>query len=211
MKKKPFSIEEALRFAYDMMRDNIGLFFKIFLINLFLFTVGILINNYFIIPGTNDITTTGNFLIFLLYVLEIIVNIGFLGIFLNLHDKKKTSIEDVFSKYKMFFKYFIASFLYALIVMGGLILFIVPGIIWGIKFRYFKFLIVDKNLDPITALKKSAEITQGVKLDLYIFGLIMFVLQIAGLMTFGIGLFFIIPVVWMAETFIYRKLAVRIK
>jgi uncharacterized membrane protein len=208
MRKKFFSIEETLRFAWDMMRDNIGLFFKIFLVNLALAAIHILNGIFFGTPEGN-LSTTGGFFSILLSFLEVIINLGFLGIFLNLHDKKDTSIDDIFSKYKMFFRYLAASVLYALIVLGGLLLLIVPGIIWGIKFRYFRYLIVDKNLGPIAALKKSAEITQGAKLDLYIFGLIAFVLQILGLMTFGVGLFFIVPVIWMAETFIYRKLVAR--
>jgi len=65
--------------------------------------------------------------------------------------------------------------LYTLITLVGTILLIIPGIIWGIKFQFFGYFIVDKGLEPIEALKRSAAITKGVRWSLLFLALSLLV------------------------------------
>ena len=48
---------------------------------------------------------------------------------LRLSDKENAGYADLFSCFPLFFKYLIGSILYGLIVIGGLLLLIIPGII----------------------------------------------------------------------------------
>ena len=105
-----------------------------------------------------------------------------------------------------FFDYLIGSILYGLIVVVGLILLIIPGIIWAIKFQFFDYLIVDKGLGPIDALEKSSDITRGVKWDLFAFGILLAIINILGFLCLVVGLFVTIPVTLVAMAFVYREL-----
>ena len=83
---------------------------------------------------------------------------------------------------------------------------IVPGIIWAIKFQFFSYFIVDKEVGPIEALKKSAAITKGAKWDLFVFGALLGLINLAGALCVVVGLFATIPTTMVAIAFIYRKL-----
>jgi len=85
-------------------------------------------------------------------------------------------------------------------------LLIIPGIIWAIKFYFFSYLIVDKGLGPIEALKRSSAITDGSKWDLFLLGLLLFGINLIGAIPFFLGWFVTIPISMVATAFVYRKL-----
>jgi uncharacterized membrane protein len=87
-----------------------------------------------------------------------------------------------------------------------MILLIIPAIIWGIKFRFFSYFIIDKGAGPIEALKRSSSITMGAKWDLFLFGLLLIGINILGFLALVIGLFATIPTSMVAIAFVYRKL-----
>ncbi len=135
-----------------------------------------------------------------------IVMMGLIKIFLGFCDGEKGEFSDLFSCYPLLFKYMVGSIIYGVIVSLGLILLIIPGIVWAIKFQFFDYLIIDRGLGPIDALEKSSEITRGVKLDLLTFGILIGIINLLGLLCLVVGLFFTIPMTRVATAFVYRKL-----
>jgi uncharacterized membrane protein len=97
--------------------------------------------------------------------------------------------------------------LYALIFIAGLILLIVPGIIWAVKFGLWPCFVVDKGLGPIQALKASSRTTRGVKWDLFGFGVICVIFTLAGLLCLIVGVFATYPTIIVAHALVYRQLA----
>lgn len=55
--------------------------------------------------------------------------IGITKIILALYDGKKADYDDLYKHYKLYGQYLLVHILYTLIVIGGLILFIIPGFI----------------------------------------------------------------------------------
>ena len=143
---------------------------------------------------------------FLVGLISVVVQIGILAIVLDQIDGKEKDWRDIYRKYPLFLKFIVSSVLYGLIVIGGLILFIVPGIIWSLKFGLYTYLIVDKNAGPIEALKMSSRITQGVKWQLLLFNFLAGLIIIAGLLALVLGVFVAVPVVTLAGAWVYRKL-----
>jgi len=126
-------------------------------------------------------------------------------------DGEKGEFADLFSCFPLFFKYLFGSILYRLIVLGGIILLIIPGIIWAIKFQFFSYFIVDKGLGPIESLKRSSAITRGAKWDLFLFGLLLGLINLLGAICLFIGLFATVPTAMVAMAFVYRKLLAQIE
>ncbi|AZR73372.1 hypothetical protein BBF96_08240 [Anoxybacter fermentans] len=85
-------------------------------------------------------------------------------------------------------------------------LFVIPGIIWWIKFRFFSYFIVDKGFGPIKALKKSSEITRDVKLDLFLFEVLLRFINVVGALCLVVGLVITVPVTLVANAYVYREL-----
>ncbi|MCP3899060.1 MAG: hypothetical protein GY707_04920 [Desulfobacteraceae bacterium] len=73
---------------------------------------------------------------------------------LNYKDCFRTSQSYL---YPMIF----ASLIFLIIFTGGLVLFIVPGIIIGARLSYFPFFIIYEGYKPIPALQKSFNVTKN--------------------------------------------------
>jgi uncharacterized membrane protein len=116
------------------------------------------------------------------------------------------SFGDLFAGGPFFLSVVVANFLISFAVGLGLLLLIVPGIIVGIGFSMALPLIVDRNLGPIDALTESWKLTEGNRVNIFIFGLIAFGLAIAGMCACGLGLLLVAPVGWIAYLYIYLRL-----
>lgn len=139
--------------------------------------------------------------------IQLITNLIITIISLKLVKKEKIEVRDFLPESQLALRYIGASIIYWLIIIGGLILLIVPGIIWGIKFGYYKYLIVDKHQGVIESLKGSAKVTDGAKWSLFGFNLTLGVITLLSLPLLVIGLPVTLPITQPASAFVYRKLA----
>ena len=105
--------------------------------------------------------------------------------------------------------YIWASLRYGIIVLVGMLLLLIPGIIWSIKYGFVFFLIPDKGVGVKEAFDLSAEMTEGIKWKLFWFDIFGFLVLVAGLLLLGVGLFLAIPVIYLAAYMIYNKLLAR--
>ena len=140
-------------------------------------------------------------------IFSIIIDLGILKIALKLCDGEDAELADVLSCVPQGAPFILGSILYGLIVSVGFLLFIIPGIIWGIKFQYFAYAIIDKKLGPVEALKESSRITTGAKWDIFLFGLLLGLLNFLGALCFGVGLLATVPTSMVAYAFVYRSLS----
>jgi len=203
MSAKRFVVREAIRFGWDTMKANIGFFIGLlivaFLIQVIPRAVGEVIAGRFpIISVVLYLTAT---------VLEIVVSLGLLKVSVNFCDGKKGKLDDLLSSFNLVLQYFAAALVYLLIVTAGMVLFIVPGVIWCIKYSLFPYFIVDAGMGPMEAIKASGKATKDSKLQLFLFGLLLGLMNLGGVLAFGIGLFVTIPVTLLAYAYVYRKLA----
>ncbi|EKE11756.1 MAG: hypothetical protein ACD_15C00027G0005 [uncultured bacterium] len=204
--EKKFSIEEAISAGWEILKNNfwfiLGLQMIVFALNLFPELADFVFEDFSSMEIPLLMIGVGFF------ILQIIVNIGMIKIFLGLHDKKQErNVGDLFSGVDHFLDYIIGGIVYVVIVAVGFILLIVPGIIWSIKYQFFAYLIIDKNMGPLEALKESARMTKGQKMNLFIFSLVAILLNLAGLLFVGIGLLVTVPLTSLAVVYIFRKLS----
>lgn len=136
------------------------------------------------------------------------LTIGVIRISLKLIDGKKPEFADLYSaKAEEFIRYILGSLLYALIIVAGYILLIIPGIIFQIKYQYYNYLIIDKARSPMDAIKESGKITQGYKWKLFLFGIVIALVTLLGLLALVVGILVAAPVTGLAQAYVYRKLA----
>ncbi|MFZ3032381.1 MAG: DUF975 family protein [Candidatus Moraniibacteriota bacterium] len=144
-------------------------------------------------------------------LLGMFMSLGFIRLYLDLIDGgTEGRLSTIFSPNQLFWSYVGASILFGLAVGIGFLLFIVPGIYFAVKYQFYGELIVDKKMNALQALKKSGEITDGVKWQLFGFGLALLGVNILGALALGIGLFVTIPLSSVAYFIVYRKLSVRL-
>lgn len=202
MKKERFSKPQALRFGWDVWRNNIGFFIKVLLIVLLVQVVSGLVS----VHEENKTSLLMVFVNIFYNVVGIIISMGFVKISLGFCDGKKPEIGDLFNVYPLFFIFLLGSIFYGLIVLGGFLLLIIPGIILGIQFQFFSYFIIDQKAGPIEALKKSARLTRGVKFELFIFNMMVLGINLLGIFALFVGVLITMPVTMVASAFVYRKL-----
>lgn len=140
------------------------------------------------------------------FVINIFIGIGFMRIFLKISRGSAANVEELFGERKYFWKFLGGSLLYGLIVAGGYLLLIIPGIIWAYKYSMFGYLIIDKDMTPSQALKESGRITQGHKGELFIMQLCIGLLYLVGLLCLGVGLLVAVVMGGLMNVYAYRTL-----
>jgi uncharacterized membrane protein len=114
---------------------------------------------------------------------------------------------DVFSAGNIFLSVLVANLIMGIAISFGCALLFIPGFIILFGLCMTVPLIADRNLGPIDALGESWKLTEGNRMNLFIFWLIAFGLAIAGVCACGIGLLFVMPLLTIALFYIYVRLS----
>jgi len=137
----------------------------------------------------------------LLYGLLIVgpVNYGVSFAFLKAARGNKLEITDMFAGFRNYWNAVLANLLVGAIVFIGFILLIIPGIIFACKLAFTPYLVVDRKMDVIEAIKASWSMTRGHTWRVFFIGLLAIPIAILGLCLLLIG---IIPaIMWISLTF----------
>jgi uncharacterized membrane protein len=138
-----------------------------------------------------------------------LLGMGATAFYLAAHDNPDTVDLSALWHPQPFWKYLGASILYALALVVGLILLIVPGIIFALMFMFTTFIVIDRELGPVEAMKESNRITYGHKWSLLGFTLVLVLINLLGVIALVVGLLVSIPVSSLAVTHAYRVLSGR--
>ncbi len=140
-------------------------------------------------------------------VLQVGLVLGLTRLSLRLVDGQPATLALLLGEFSLFFRYLGASLLYGLVVLGGLLLFIVPGIMWAFRFCLYQYALVDRNLGIVASLKASASYTSGARWQLLLLGILCGILNALGFLFFGVGALVTLPVSFLAYATVYRILS----
>lgn len=199
------SIDLVRLFKYSFQQYTTYLSFVIGIMVTY-FVLAIIPQIYFMIYRSGDTTGSSQILSVVLTVVQLFLTLGFTKVMLLLVDDEFVEVSDLFNNFRYFLSYFVAYFLYFISVALGLLLFIVPGIWIAIRFQFYPYFILDDTNSAIIALQKSYQQTEGLALELFLFGFIVLALNILGILFFGIGIIFTYPLTTMATAILYRSL-----
>ena len=111
----------------------------------------------------------------------------------------KLVITDMFKAFRNYLNAVLASLLVGIIIVMGLILLIVPGIIFACKLAFTPYLVVDRKMEVVEAIKTSWRMTDGHAWEVFGIGLLAIPIGIAGLLLFGVGI--ILSIMWVSLAF----------
>ncbi|MDP8231638.1 MAG: DUF975 family protein [Candidatus Zophobacter franzmannii] len=107
-------------------------------------------------------------LTFLTYLIYAPIPFGLATILLNLTSGKNCTFSDLFKGYSQFWKLFFIQFLVSIWVFLGLIVFVIPGVIFALQYSLVWFVLADNpSCTILGALKQSKEMMEGNKMDLF--------------------------------------------
>ncbi|MGZ8400173.1 MAG: hypothetical protein ACXWVI_02570 [Methyloceanibacter sp.] len=135
-----------------------------------------------------------------------LISMGATAFYLAAHDNPDTADLSLLWHPRPFWKYLGASLLLSLAVAIGLVLLIVPGVIFGLMFMFTTFIVIERELGPIDAMNASNQLTRGHKWQLLGLVLLLMLINLLGLMALVVGLLVSIPVSTLAFVHAYRVL-----
>lgn len=194
-----FSIKESIKYGWAKFKSNISISL---LATLLLLGAGSLSLDGHGIQSFFFNVALGAFLL--------ILRIGYTKIFLKLHDDESVKFTNIFEEYKLFFPYLGVTILTFLAVVGGLILLIIPGIFWAVRFSLSSIIVVDKNIGPIMAMKESYAMTKGLFWKLLGFWIVIALINLAGMVALFVGLLVTVPLSTLATVYVYRAVSQKV-
>lgn len=112
---------------------------------------------------------------------------------------EKIEVETIVIGFKNYLNIILAHLLTAAIVGLGFVALILPGIIFACRLVFVSYLVMDKHLDPISAVEESWRMTRGHGWRIFWMGIVSFFIVIAGLIMLFVG---VIPAaMWIGASF----------
>jgi uncharacterized membrane protein len=203
MSPRFFSKSEAILFGWNTLKKNFGFFLGMLAIVVAVnILVGLFMSSFseeapkVLVIGVSAIS----------WILDLLIGMGVIKITLKFCDQEHATYRDLFSAYRLLLNYLVGSIVYGIMVAVGFVFLIVPGIYLAVKYQFYDYLIVDKGMGPIEAIKRSGVLTEGVKRNLVLFWLALVGINILGIIALGVGLIATVPVSWLANAYVYRRL-----
>lgn len=100
----------------------------------------------------------------------------------------------------------IAAVLIALGTMVGILLLIIPGLIWAFMTWFTMYFLVDGRGDAVASIKSSISLVKNNFGELFVLMLISIGVMILGVVALFVGILVAIPVVYIAGAYAYRVL-----
>ena len=203
MSPRFFSKSEAILFGWNTLKKNfrffLGMLAIVVVVNVL---VGLVISSF-----SEEAPKVLVMVVSVIsWVLDLLISMGVIKITLKFCDQEQATYRDLFSAYRLLLNYIVGSIVYGIIVAIGFVFLIIPGIYLAVKYQFYDYLIIDKGMGPIEAIKRSGVLTEGVKRNLVLFWLTLVGINILGIIALGVGLIATVPVSWLAHAYVYRRL-----
>lgn len=149
------------------------------------------------------------------FLVSVITSFVIMGVFLRLSRGESVTFDNLFTGLSgnKFFHYFLVTIIVSVFILVGLVLLIIPGIIVAIMTSFTTYILLDQK-DGLSwkgtafwqAIKQSKKMTHGVKWQIFKFFVIVFLLNILGIIALGVGVLFTIPTTGIAMALVYEKI-----
>ena len=153
-----------------------------------------------------------NLILILIELALLPMSVGLVSYLIQVVKGKKVDLkETLLSKYQKEYLWKIISttILANLIIMAMSLLFVIPGIIYALKYAMITFLLAEatsKELESENIRQKSSELMDGYKMDYFVFQLSFFGWGLLCALTLGILYIWVLPYMQTAEIMYFEEL-----
>ena len=121
-------------------------------------------------------------------------------VYLKATRREKIEIKDMFAVFERnYWNAVIAGLVTTIIIIIGFFMLIVPGIIFACRLAFVPYLVVDREMDVMDALRVSWDMTRGYGWQIFLMGLLAIPVVILGLLALFVGVF--VSVMWISVAF----------
>lgn len=105
------------------------------------------------------------------------LRVGWVSICLKISKGEAAPFSEFFACLPKFGTFLVLNILLGLVILAGSMLFVIPGIYCGIRLAFAPYILVEKNLGPIDAMKESWSMVEGMAMKVFLAGLAFFVIN----------------------------------
>jgi uncharacterized membrane protein len=158
-------------------------------------------------PQTVGVVIMATVLTIVVYIVSEWIAMGIIHGSVKAARGEDVTAGDFFLTWENVARFILGTLLYGLIVGVGMVLLVVPGIIWGLRYSMYGHYMVTQGAGPVEALQMSAAATDGHKGELFGLCLASFGVVILGALCLGVGLVWAIPAVSIAWSTVFLRLS----
>jgi uncharacterized membrane protein len=196
-----FSVGDAISYGWTAYWRNVG---PMVLIALVIFGVNVVIA---ILSNVTDSTIGRIILQIISFVIGMILAMGLIRASLAVCRGETPEVSMLFETEGLW-PYVLAAIIFGLAVALGLVLCIVPGVFLLVIWQFFGYFIVEEPSTGATdALRRSSEMTKGHRWELLGLIVLLFLINVAGLLACGVGLLFTYGITAIAVAYAYKTLS----
>ncbi|MCB0731137.1 MAG: hypothetical protein KDC88_08895 [Ignavibacteriae bacterium] len=118
---------------------------------------------------------------------------------LRIARNENVKVTDMFKVFDNYWNSVFANLLVVTIVGFGMMLLIFPGIYFACKLSFVSYLVVDKNMDAVEAVKESWQMTSGYTWAIFSIGVLVIFIFILGVTAFIVGA--VVALMWIKLAF----------
>ena len=131
---------------------------------------------------------------------------GFIIVVFMLFKGQEVRFSDFFKGFNYFLPLVLASLVMSILIALGTILLILPGIYLMVSYMFVSLLIVDYHMEFWQAMETSRQIVTKNWFSLFVFFLVLFVVNLLGALALGIGLLVTAPLSVCSVCVAYRDI-----
>jgi uncharacterized membrane protein len=138
------------------------------------------------------------------------IDYGAKWVFLKAVRGERIEVRDIFITFQRnYWNVIIANVVVSIIIGLGIVMLIVPGIIFACRLAFVPYLVVDREMDVMDALRVSWDMTRGYGWQIFLMGLLAIPVVLLGLICLFVGV--IVSVMWISAAFAVMYHAVEMK
>ena len=127
------------------------------------------------------------------------IEYGVAYVYLRAAREDDFELKDVLEGFRNYLNVILARFMVTAIVVMGLLLFVVPGIVFACRLAFTRYLVVDEKMPAWDAIQESWRMTDGHAREVFYVGVLAIPICIAGLICLGVGI--IVSIMWVRLAF----------
>lgn len=177
--------------GWEIFKQKAPLFI-LFTLLLFLIQVVIAILPY-PLGSRSDEPVPGGILSFAFNIVTPVLTAGYYFVAFQLARGRDAVFGDFFRGFNKFLPIFLTTLVAGILTAIGFVLLVLPGVYLAVAYLFAQPLVIDKNADFWQAMETSRQLITKKWFSFFGLMLLLFLLNMAGLMVLGIGLLVTVP------------------
>ena len=204
-------ISDAIGYGWEKAKGNLRFFILSYVLaGLALVPSGVCLVLTAVFAASSDWTLTvifGILMVLSWLVVYVGLFIAYVKAGIRINAGEELTVRDCMPALDEWWKVFIANCIYLTLVGIGFLLCVIPGIWLAVKYWGYCWFIVEQGSGPVEAFREAGELSDGLTLELLVYFVICGVILGLGALAFIVGLALAFPVVLIATTYVFSKLA----